>query len=51
MNPERSKKVGKHTIEEFYWAGEWVVYVDNRSSDLSYEDACKKYEVEEGESA
>jgi hypothetical protein len=39
MSPERSKVVGDQKIEEFYWAGKMVVYINNWLSALSYEAA------------
>lgn len=37
MKPTRVKKVnGKH-IEEFYWGGTFVVYVDNRLFEGDFE--------------
>lgn len=49
MTPDRVKKVGKHIIEEFYWAGKMVVYVDNRLTQQSFESACKSHEEMEEE--
>ena len=39
MTPERKTCVGDRKIEEFYWAGSMVVYVNNCLSGLSFEDA------------
>ena len=30
-----------HKVEEFYWAGRIVVYVDGNKTDRPYEEACK----------
>ena len=43
MGPERKIKVGKYKIEEFYWAGKWVVYVDDKKTDMTYEQAVDYY--------
>ena len=40
MNPERTKKIGPHTVEEFYWNGKMVVYVDNKTTEETFELAC-----------
>lgn len=37
MTPERRVLVGDHTVEEFYWAGDMVVYVDHQLVKKSYE--------------
>jgi hypothetical protein len=39
MTPERRRTIGDQKIEEFYWAGSFPVYVNNRLSDLTYEAA------------
>ena len=43
MQPERVKKViyneCSYLVEEYYWAGEMVVYVDNVLNDLSFDEA------------
>ena len=39
MAPERSCTVNGRVIREYYWAGEYPVYVDNRLTKCSYEDA------------
>jgi len=41
MNPSRKKVIGTNKVEEYYWAGEMVVYVNNYLVDESFEDACK----------
>ena len=38
MQPERKKVVDGQKIEEFYWNGKMIVYVDNRLSDKAYDD-------------
>ena len=44
MSPDRKKVVNGQRIEEFYWAGKYVVYVNNCASDLSFEEACRAAE-------
>lgn len=39
MSPERKAKIGGHTVEEFWWAGKRVVYIDNRLTDETFEAA------------
>lgn len=41
MKPDREKRVGRNLIEEYYWAGKWVVYVNNKRYDGTYEEAVK----------
>ena len=42
MIPERSITVNGHLIEEFYWAGEMVVYIDHKLISLSYDNAVRE---------
>jgi hypothetical protein len=39
MTPERRVFIGDQKIEEYYWNGDMVVYVNNRLFEGSYEDA------------
>ena len=39
VTPDRKCIVNGHKVTEYYWAGRMVTYVDNRASELSYEDA------------
>ena len=39
MSPERSCTVNGHKVREYYWAGEYPVFVDNRLTDHTYEEA------------
>jgi hypothetical protein len=41
MKPLRVEKVNGNTIEEFYWAGKLVVYVNNRLFNGDFEAAIK----------
>jgi len=46
MKPERSKTIDGHVVEEFYWSGRLVVYVDNERVDgVSFEDACLRVDA------
>ena len=38
MNAERKKIVLGKKIEEYYWHGDIVVYVDNVQTDMKYDD-------------
>ena len=44
MSPDRVKIVGNQKVEEFYWVGRHVVYVDNRLSKDTFDEACSKLE-------
>ena len=39
MSPDRKVKINGHLIEEYWWTGEWVVYIDHTKSDMTYEKA------------
>ena len=43
MGPERKIQIGKYKIEEFYWNGRFVVYVNNHKVDMTYEQAVDYY--------
>lgn len=42
MYPKRETTVKGHKIEEFYWAGSMVVYVDNHLVHESYNQAIQR---------
>lgn len=46
MNPERKKIVCGKKIEEYYWHGKMVVYVDNVKTDLKYDDITEECWIE-----
>ena len=49
MSPTNQTQVGDYKIEEFYWAGGYVVYVNNRAVTESFDEAvelAKKGEYE-----
>ena len=37
MSPKRTKTIGGRIVKEFYWAGEYPVYVDHRFTPGSFE--------------
>jgi len=41
MTPEKKKVINGHKIEEFYWAGRYVVYIDNHLFEGSFDKAVK----------
>lgn len=41
MTPERKIEIDGHLIEEYYWAGKLVVYLDHRVIDQTYEEVQK----------
>jgi len=43
MAPERSTEINGHLIEEYYWNGKMVVYVDHYRSNDTYEQACERF--------
>ena len=38
MKAERIKIINGQKVEEFYWAGKYVVYIDNRLTKMNYAD-------------
>ena len=42
MRPERRSVVDGQQVEEYYWAGKMVVYVDHHATDESFEAACRR---------
>lgn len=42
MAPERRHYVNGYKIEEYYWAGKMVVYIDNRAFEGTFEEAIEK---------
>lgn len=49
MTPERKKVIDDSKVEEFYWAGKMVTYIDNSLSEENFDDACKRLELEYGQ--
>lgn len=44
MSPKRTKTIGGRIVKEFYWAGEYPVYVDHRFTPGSFEEVCERLE-------
>lgn len=42
MTPDRKKTINGYKIEEYYWAEKMVVYIDNRVTEETFEEACKR---------
>ncbi len=38
MSPDKVKTLRGHKVEQFYWAGRNVVYIDNRLTDWKYDE-------------
>lgn len=47
MTPERSERIGNVLVEEFYWAGELVVYVDHHLTREYFEEAVARVRKEQ----
>lgn len=45
MRPERTSKIGGILVEEFYWNGKMVVYMNNHKYDGTFDQACEKAEI------
>ena len=48
MQPRRKKTVNGHVVEEYYWHGDYPVYVDNKLATGTFEQVCAKLEPERG---
>ncbi|MCW8960160.1 MAG: hypothetical protein OQK29_01270 [Ignavibacteriaceae bacterium] len=46
MNANRAKTIKGVKVEEFYWNGRLVVYIDNHKTDESFDSAVKRLEQE-----
>jgi len=42
MSPEREAVINDHKVQEYYWAGEMVVYVDYQLTEETFEEASKR---------
>lgn len=49
MSPDRVKIIDGNRVEEFYWAGKMVVYINNRATDETFEKACSRLDLEYGQ--
>ena len=41
MDSQRTETINGIKVEEYYWNGKVVVYVDNQKVEGTFEDACK----------
>lgn len=46
MSPERRKIIGNRKVEEYWWAGRLVTYVDNHLSQHSFDEAVSIVEMD-----
>lgn len=49
VKPDREKKIGRNWVQEYYWAGDWVVYVNNRLYDGTFDDAVANLSPDESQ--
>ena len=49
MTPDRTITIDGNRVEEFYWAGRMVVYINNHSTEETFEQACKRLALEHGQ--
>ena len=42
MEARRKEEIGGHVVEEFYWHGDYPVYIDNRKTDETFKEACQR---------
>lgn len=42
ITPERKEVINGNEIEEIYWAGKFIVYINNRLYKGSFEEAVKQ---------
>lgn len=45
MDPSQTKTINGVLIQQYYWNGRYVVYVDHRLVDRSFADACADAEA------
>lgn len=46
MEANRKKQIGQDKVEEFYWAGKMVVYLNNRIQTQTFDELCSDLEDE-----
>ncbi len=46
MTPDRKQIVNYKKIEEYYWNGRMVVYVDNQATDETFQQAVERAKQE-----
>jgi hypothetical protein len=44
MTPQRKTTIGIYKIEEYYWNGKMVVYVNNKLTEKTYEEVIQYIE-------
>lgn len=42
MLPDKKSMINGHKIEQYYWARKNVVYIDNRKTNETYQQACDR---------
>lgn len=47
MSPDRKIVIGGKLVEEYYWAGKMVVYIDHYATEETYEEAVARLGNEE----
>ena len=47
MRPDDKMIINGHKVEEYYWAGKKVVYINNRLTEKTFDDACKDLRKEQ----
>lgn len=40
MRPDDKMIINGHKVEEYYWAGRKVVYINNRLTEKTFDEAC-----------
>ena len=50
MNTTRKEMIRGHKVEEYYWHGEYVVYINNHLTQETFLGACKRLREELGDS-
>lgn len=47
MSPERRKEINGIKVEEYYWSGKMVVYIDNHKTGESFDQACERLAIKQ----
>ncbi len=42
MTPDRKQIVNGYKVEEFWWAGSFVVYIDHKLTEETFEDVIER---------
>jgi hypothetical protein len=40
MSPDKKKIINNQVIEQYYWHGKYVVYIDSKLTHLNFSEAC-----------